>query len=187
MTRKELMENRILSKDVIETVKRNHYYSFVPDFRKGYDEEDLAEKRYISSEAIQRLQPEKVVDILLNEGGKYEVKNTNDIIRILSAATGRSDDELRTAIFGEGTFDEKKFYEPTEKQKEVLKAIMYITDKIGHKVNWNDYEHWPEDCKKKWEDVLDDIPAEAIPSEMHEIDGYLEYYINNGFPVWLSL
>lgn len=60
MTRKELMENRILSKDVIEAVKRNHYYSFVPDFRKGYDEEELAEKRYISSEEYRDCNPKKL-------------------------------------------------------------------------------------------------------------------------------
>lgn len=179
------MANRILSKDVVDIIAEDHWESFIPDYHEEVDEEELAQKRYISDEQIQRMPPEDVVDVLV-QYAPYEVHDTDGIIKVLSAATGRTEDELRNAIFGVGDFDAKKFYQPTEKQKAIMKAVFSITERL-RKVNidWMDYDHWPKDCKDDWDKVLEDVPDEAVVSEMHEVNEYIAYYSKHGIPLWL--
>lgn len=185
MTREEIMANRILPKEVVDIIAEDYRESLIPDYHEDYDEEELAQKRYISDEKIQRMPPEEVVDVLV-QYPQYEVRKTDDIIKVLSAATGRTEDELRNAIFGIGDFDAKKFYQPTEKQKAIMKAVFSIHDRIKNiNVDWLDYDHWPQDCKDDWDKVLEDVPDEALLSEMKEVNGYIDYYIKHGVPSWL--
>lgn len=185
MTREELMANRILSKEVVDTISEDYRESFIPDFNEDYDEEELAQKRYISDEKIQRMPPEEVVDVLI-QYPQYEIRDSDGIIKVLSAATGRTEDEIRNAIFGIGDFDAKKFYQPTEKQKAIMKAVFSIHDRLQKvHINWLDYDHWTQDCKDDWDKVLEDVSVEALPSEMKEVSEYIDYYVKHGVPSWL--
>lgn len=187
MTREELMANRILSKEVVDIITESYKEQFIPDYHEEVDEDKLAEMRYIAPEKIQRMPPEEIVDELVVSGyPQYEVRDTKTLIHVLSVATGRTEDELRNAIFGVGDFDAKKFYEPTEKEKAVIKAVFSITVRLNEKnIDWMDYENWPQDCKADWSKVLEDVPGEAIASEMKEVGGYIRYYMDNGIPMWL--
>lgn len=185
MTREEIMANRILPKDAVDIISDDYWMSFIPDYQEEYDEEELAQKRYISHEKIQRMPPEEVVDVLV-QYHQYEVRKSDDIIKVLSVATGRTEDELRNAIFGVGDFDAMKFFQPTEQQKAVIKAVFSISVKINDAgIEWKDYKNWPQVCKDEWHNVLKDIPKEAIPSEMKDVDEYIKFYLKNGIPSWL--
>lgn len=181
------MENRILPKDVVDIIAESYHEQFIPDYHEDVDEDKLAEMRYISHEKIQRMPPEEIVDELVVSGyPQYEVRDTKTLIHILSVATGRTEDELRNAIFGVGDFDTRRFYEPTGKEKAVIKMVFSIIGRLRKTgIKWGDYAHWTQDCKDDWDKVLEDIPTEAVSSEMKEVSGYIEYYMKNGVPTWL--
>lgn len=186
------MTNRILSKEVVGIVSSAYKDDNYPSFEKlediGEDHDEIvAERTYISPERIQRMPPEEVVDYLANGFSKeYHVTDCDSLIHVLSAATGRTEDELRNAIFGIGDFDAKKFYQPTEKQKVIMKAVFSIHDRLQKvHINWLDYDHWTQDCKDDWDKVLEDVSTEALPSEMKEVSEYIDYYVKHGVPSWL--
>lgn len=186
------MTNRILSKEVVGIVSSVYKDDNYPSFEKlediGEDHDEIvAERTYISPERIQRMPPEEVVDYLANGFSKeYHVTDCDSLIHVLSAATGRTEDELRNAIFGVGDFDAKKFYHPTDQQKAIIRAIFAILDRLGKAgVKWEDHDNWPQDCKDEWDKATEGIPAEAIPSEMNDVNSYIGYYMKNGIPTWL--
>lgn len=187
MTREELMANRILPKEVVDIITESYHEQFIPDYHEEVDEDKLAEIRYISPEKIQRMPPEEIVDELVVSGyPQYEVRDAKTLIHVLSVATGRAEDELRNAIFGVGDFDAKRFYQPTEKQKAIMKAVFSITERLKKvNIDWMDYEHWPKDCKDDWTKVFEDVPDEAVVSEMNEVNEYIAYYSKHGVPLWL--
>lgn len=190
MTREEIMENRILPKDVVDDIATIYQQDNSPTWEEMTgdnqpDEDEVAQREYISNERIQRMTPEEILDILIGYP-KYEVKDSNSLIRMLSVATGRTEDELRNAIFGMGDFDTRKFYQPTEKQKTIIKAIFSIAKKLNKAgIKWHDYRHWTQECKDDWNKAFEDVPEEAVPSEMEEINGYIQYYLKHGIPLWL--
>lgn len=166
------MGNRILSGEVVDTIKMEYEAENTPDYHENINYETAAQMQYISNEKIQRMQPEKVVDVLL-DSGQYNIKNTGDLISILSAATGRSAEDLRTAVFGTGPFDEKEFYEPTELEKKAIKCFIKSAGESSCNLD--------EELDKIYKQLKD----EAIPEFNSEVKSYLHYYLENGLPSWL--
>lgn len=192
MTRLELMANRILSEDVIDIVTNLYYLENRPTWEETMsgeemDEDEIAERTYISPKKIQRMPPEEIVDYLVVSGdGKYEVRDCDTIIRVLSAATGRTEDELRNAIFGIGDFDAKKFYQPTDLQKRVMKFVFITTAKLHEKgLTWANYSTWPKEYQDAWGKLVAEIPENATEEFTKDTQEYIKYYMANGIPSWL--
>lgn len=179
MTRKEIITNRILDNKTVEEIKdswaTNHLYL-------DLDWDKAEEEQYISSEKIQRMQPEEIVDLLLDRKSYPE---TADVIHILAVATGRTDKELSDLVFGTGTFDPYEFYEPTPLQKEVLRFFQRVVRGLkGTGIKFSDYDHWPEKYKKEYDQIRDKFPRGSLPENMEDIWEYVERYNKNGTPSW---
>lgn len=192
MTKKDLMANRILSNEVVDIISNAYYMDNGPSWEKmtdgnEMDEDVIAQRRYISPEKVQRMPPEEVVDYLVTSGyKKYEVRDCDTIIHVLSAATGRSEEELRNAIFGEGDFDARKFYQPTDLQKRVIRFVFSTTFKLQEMdLKWSEYKTWPKKFQNAWTKLVEEIPDEAMEEFTNDTKEYIEYYLKNGIPSWL--
>lgn len=179
MTRKEIITNRILDNKTVEEIKEswatNHLYL-------DLDWDKAEEEQYISSEKIQRMQPEEIVGLLLDRKSYPE---TADVIHILAVATGRTDQELSDLVFGTGTFDPYEFYEPTPLQKEVLRFFQRVVRGLkGTGIKFSDHDHWPEKYKKEYDQIRDKFPRGSLPENMEDIWEYVERYNKNGTPSW---
>lgn len=186
------MANRILSKDVVGLVSTGYWQDNYPSWEEitggeETDEETIAERTYISPEKIQRMPPEEIVDYLVMSGDRrYEVRDCDTIIRVLSAATGRTEDELRSAIFGVGDFDARKFYQPTDLQKRVIRFVFSATIKLTAKgLKFSEFKTWPKEYQKAWENLIDEIPDEELKEFTSDTKEYIDYYMKNGIPSWL--
>lgn len=181
------MANRILPREVVDIITEAYHERFIPDYHEEVDEEVLAEMRYISPERIQRMPPEEIVDELIASGcPRYEVRDTKTLIHVLSVATGRTEDELRNAIFGVGDFDAKKFYQPTDLQKRVIRFVFAATLKLAEKgLKWSEFKTWPKEYQEAWSKLVDEIPDKALTEFTNDTKEYIDYYMKNGIPSWL--
>lgn len=189
MTRTEIMANRILPQqavdDIIRQYEMEHYPSY-EELRDSDEEIDTASRTYISPEKVQRMPPEDVVDYLANVYKDYDTNTTDGIVKLLALATGRTEDAIRNAVFGTGEFDARKFYQPTEKQKEILRFVFKATVQLAKiNVKWTDWQKWPKDLWREWTDLINTLPDEAVDENIQECKEYIQYYIDNGIPLWL--
>lgn len=189
MTREELMANRILPKEAVDDItwayQQEHYPSY-EEIRDSDEEIDTASRTYISPEKVQRMPPEEVVDYLVECDGHYDVRSCDGILHLLSVATGRTEDDLRQAIFGTGTFDAKKFYQPTELQKRTIKFLFKIAPKLAElNIPFDDYKKWTKEMQDEWSDITSQVPDEAVNEVFGEVNEYIGYYLKNGMPLWL--
>lgn len=180
MTREEIMAARILPKQVVREIREMYWADNEPYFEVHCaedepTEEEIAAKKYISPEKVQRMPPETVTDYLVR---RHRIESADDVIRILSVATGRGEDDLRQAIFGEGRFEEKDFYYPTETQKEIIKfRFRYL--EYGS-------ENIPEKAKKEFDVLMRQVPEEAREENIKEAVAYIKHYADTGiYPAWL--
>lgn len=192
MTKKDLMANRILSKEIVEIVSSIYHVDNYPSWEEitsgeELDEETIAERTYISPEKIQRMPPEEIVDYLVESGRKgYEVRDCNSLIHVLSAATGRTEDELRNAIFGVGDFDARKFYQPTDLQKRVIRFVFAATIKLTAKgLKFSEFKTWPKKLQEAWTKLINEIPEGGSDEFIYDTRDYINYYVKNGVPSWL--
>lgn len=181
MTRKEIMANRLLDKEIVDEIREAYAGEHVPSNLSDYDDEELAEMRYISPEKVQRMSPEEVIYYLISIGHKAE--SAEDILRLLAIATGREEKELSDAIFGEGGFSPMQYYEPTPLQKKAIKIIAELRETASIP---SAPEMWPKDLAKRWEEICDKVP-EADTDFFKECGEYLRYYTKEGgMPYWLE-
>lgn len=174
------MTSRILPKQVVKEIRRMYWEDTEPYFEVNCiedepTEEEIASKKYISPEKVQRMPPETVTDYLVR---KHRIESSDDIIRILSVATGREEDDLRQAVFGEGKFEEKDFYYPTEIQKEIIKFrfryLQYGSDNV------------PEKIKEEFDALMRQVPQESREENIKEAVAYIKHYSDTGiYPAWL--
>lgn len=188
MTRKELMLNRILDKNTVAQIRAWWQAERYSLDMADENEDDYQRQMYISDEKIQRMPPEEISDILLDDefSGIGERPTTDDFIRILSAATGRTEQELRDAIFGTGSFNAVDFYRPTERQKKAIKFYFKTGQRLAERnLGMGDFDKWPEEYQKEWMQILDEFPEEARNEDFSEIKKYIKFYTDNGMPHWL--
>lgn len=185
MTKTEIMENRILSTETVEEVMESYHQCNWPDYHEDLSEEERKERMYISPERIQRMSPENVFEYLCDYHG-YNPDTLTGMIPLLAIATGRTDEEVKTAIFGSGEFNPMKFYQPTDKQKNVIKFIFKVSPELAKKgVSFAEYAKWPQTVKDEWEKFTNDVPDEATNEFFGEVGNYVRYYLANGIPNWL--
>ena len=184
MTYKEIILNRILDKKTESEIQSWWADTHVPDYHLNLDDDEIASAEYISNEKVQRMPPREVADILME---RRQPKNIGEILDILSVSTGRTKHELSDAIFGVGNPDDMNdFYEPTEKEKALLKfKVAFAKEKLKDNSITSDMKTWPESLKEEWSKVDKDIPDEAFNEANEEADRYLKRYVKQGFPEWL--
>lgn len=186
MTYKEIMLDRILDEKTVSEIQSWWADEHVPDYHLNLDDDEIASAEYISNEKVQRMPPREVADILME---RRQPKNMDEILDILSASTGRSRQELSDAIFGVGSPDDMNgFYEPTEKEKALLKfKVAFAKEKVKNKSLTSNQETWTDELKALWADVEKAIPDEAFDEANEEADKYLKRYVKQGFPEWLDI
>ena len=185
MTYKEIILNRILDKKTVSEIQSWWADAHVPDYHLNLDDDEISSMEYISEEKVQRMPPREVADILME---RRQPKNMGEILDIISASTGRSKQELSDAIFGVGTQDDMNgFYEPTEKEKTLLKfKVAFAKEKVKNKSLTSDRKTWTNELNALWADVEKAIPDEAFDEANEEADKYLKRYVKQGFPEWLD-
>ena len=184
MTKTEIMQNRILSKEAVEEVTEIYHDWHRPDFHENLTEEECEERMYISPERVQRMSPEDVFEHLCEYYG-YNADTVHGMIPLLAIATGRTEEDVRTAIFGSGEFDPMKFYQPTAKQKVIIKFFLKVAPELLKQgVHFGDYSKWPQATKDEWEQITKDVPSEASTEFYGEVNQYIQYYTTNGIPNW---
>lgn len=185
MTYKEIILNRILDKKTVSEIQSWWADTHVPDYHLNLGEDEIAAAEYISKEKVQRMSPRGIADILME---RRQPKNMDEILNILSASTGRSRQELSDAIFGVGSPDDMNgFYEPTEKEKALLKfKVAFAKEKCKNKSLTSDQGTWTDELNALWADVERVIPDEAFDEANKEADKYLKRYVKQGFPKWLD-
>lgn len=189
MTREEIMENRILDSRTVRLLRdiwagRHVHTELNP--------EDAYAEMYISDEKIQRLPPEEITDMMLDDrhqgtpGGALET--TDSIFKILAVATGRPEGELREAVFGTGAFDPGKFYEPTPLQKEAIRVLYAVYTAVGNAdgTDLEDMGTWPPSLAGKWRRIVAQVPDDGMSEFVGECRERLRGYIDGGIPYWLD-
>lgn len=185
MTYKEIILNRILDKKTIVEIQSWWADTHVPDYHLNLDDDETAAAEYISKEKVQRMPPREIADILME---RRQPKNTDEILNILSASTGRSRQELSDAIFGVGSPDDmQNFYSPTKNERILLKfKVAFSKEKTKNKSLTSNQKTWTDELKALWADVEKAIPEEAFDEANEEANMYLKRYVKQGFPEWLD-
>lgn len=190
MTRQEIMANRILPKkavdDIIWQYEMAHYPSY-EEIRDSDEEIDTVSRTYVSPEKVQKMPPEEVVDYLANINTDYDTNTTDGIVRLLALATGRTEDDIRQAVFGTGEFNAKKFYQPTDLQKDCIRLTFKLSEakKKHPEINTQDFKQWPEEMQREFDRIYNQLPEGAWDEFWGECSGYIQYYMKNGIPLWL--
>ena len=97
MTYKEIMLDRILDEKTMNEVREFWASTHAPKFGSDCTEDERKEMEYISNEKIQRMPPCKIAAILLE---RNPARNVDEMVDVLSRATGRLSKDIYTAIFG---------------------------------------------------------------------------------------
>lgn len=185
MTYKEIMLDRILGKETLSEVREFWASTHAPEFGSDCTEDERKEMEYISDEKIQRMPPHKVADVLL---GRNPARRVDEMVGILSRATGRSPKDIYTSIFGIGDESEMDgFYSPTKREKMLIQfKVDFILAKRQDESIGTDCKLWPLYLKEEWDKVCDSIPEEAFNEANEEADRYLKNYMRFGFPSWVN-
>ena len=185
MTYKEIMLDRILDEETVNEVREFWASTHAPEFGSDCTEDERKEMEYISDEKIQRMPPRKVADILLND---KPARNVDEMVNILSRATGRSAKDIYTAIFGVGNeSDMDGFYSPTKYEKMLIQfKVDYALAKGIDSSIGTDCKFWPLYLKAEWDKVCNTIPEEAFNEANEEANRYLKSYMMFGFPSWVD-
>ena len=129
--------------------------------------------------------PRKIADILFNN---KPARNVDEMVGILSRATGRSPKDIYASIFGigdEGDMD--GFYSHTKREKMLIqfKLDFILAKRLDGHIGTN-CKLWPLYLKEEWDKVCDSIPEEAFNEANEEADRYLKNYMRFGFPSWVN-
>lgn len=186
MTYKEIMLDRILDEETVNEVREFWASTHAPEFGSDCTEDERKEMEYISDEKIQRMPPRKVADILLND---KPARNVDEMVNILSRATGRLSKDIYTAIFGIGDeSDMDGFYNPTKYEKMLIQfKVDYAFAKGKDESVRMDYDSWPNHIKTEWDKISSHIPDEAFTEANDTANKYLKYYMMFGFPSWVNI
>lgn len=185
MTYKEIMLDRILGKETLSEVREFWASTHAPEFGSDCTEEERKEMEFISDEKIQRMPPRKIADILFNN---KPARNVDEMVGILSRATGRSPKDIYASIFGIGDEGEMDgFYSPTKREKMLIqfKVDFILAKRLDGSIG-TDCKLWPLYLKEEWDKVCDSIPEEAFNEANEEADRYLKNYMRFGFPSWVN-
>ena len=185
MTYKEIMLDRILDEETVNEVREFWASTHAPEFGSDCTEDERKEMEYISDEKIQRVPPHKIADILLE---RNPARNVDEMVDVLSRATGRLSKDIYTAIFGVGDeSDMDGFYNPTEYEKMLIQfKVDYVFAKGKDESVRMDYDSWPDHLKTEWDKVSSHIPDEAFTEANDAANKYLKYYMKFGFPSWVN-
>ena len=185
MMYKEIMLDRILDEETVNEVRKFWASTHAPEFGSDCTEDERKEMEYISDEKIQRMPPHEVADILL---GRNPAKCVDEMVGILSRATGRLPKDIYTAIFGIGNDgDMGGFYSPTEREKKLIQfKVDFIIAKGMDNGIGNDYKLWPAYLMAEWDKLSKEIPDEAFEEANEEANRYLKHYMQFGFPSWVK-
>lgn len=194
MTKEEIMKNRVLTKEAVETVQHGYKYENQSDKEIDWDDEDAYEqmqaqrqKEYISPEAVQTMAPEEVFHYLIQGDpcATFCGNPEEGFFRLLSDATGRSVDDLKDAVFGTGEFDKYKYYEPTPIQKRLIRYFTWLYLKLGNPTSIP-LSEWPKECLDAGMEIIKDIPKEKRNEEYKNALEYVDYYAKRkNFPHWV--
>lgn len=192
MTKSRLyyLMHRHLDPQTISDIRQEYW----EDFREKYPEDAAEimddqehEHHAITDEQCARLSPEEVLRIIV--GWEFPIQWNHDdpaetIIGLLSRATGRPKEELRTAIFGEKLDDmsEDLAFTPSAEEE---KFFYFICDYMNHMKDERDEKGWPKGLSPKWKDLVDNIPEERQEALLQNIRHFLENKKKYGVP-WLS-
>ena len=185
MTYKEIMLDRILDEKTMNEVREFWASTHAPKFGSDCTEDERKEMEYISNEKIQRMPPCKIAAILLE---RNPARNVDEMVDVLSRATGRLSKDIYTAIFGVGDeSDMDGFYNPTEYEKMLIQfKVDYVFAKGKDESVRMDYDSWPDHLKTEWDKVSSHIPDEAFTEANDAANKYLKYYMKFGFPSWVN-
>jgi hypothetical protein len=181
MTYKEIKLNRILDKETVQNIKE---WWLSVHYDDSDDPDEREELTYISDEKVQRLPLEEVAYILFDGKG---INSLDEAMHIFMKATGRSYDDLYTAIFGEGSDDDVE-YEPTRMEKLVIELnfALAIEMKKDKSVKREDFNSWPKYLKDLWIKMLKEHPDYTLKEAREESLKYLKRYEKIGYPKWLN-
>ena len=185
MTYKEIMLDRILDEKTMNEVREFWASTHAPKFGSDCTEDERKEMEYISNEKIQRMPPCKIAAILLE---RNPARNVDEMVDVLSRATGRLSKDIYTAIFGiGGESDMDGFYSPTENEKMLIQfKVDYAIAKGLDGSIGTDCKFWPIYLKAEWDKVCNTIPEEASNEANEEANRYLKSYMKFGFPSWVN-
>lgn len=194
MTKEEIMKNRVLDKDTVETVQYGYKVEHKPEKEINWDDEDAYEqmqaqrqREYISPEAVQTMAPEEVFHYLLqgDPGALLDSTPEEGFLKLLSQATGRTVEELKGAIFGTGEFDKYKYYEPTPIQRRLIRYFTWLYIRLGNPTAIK-LSEWPKECIDAGMEIIKDIPEEKRTEEYENALEYVNYYTaRKDFPHWV--
>lgn len=196
MNRIDLMKDRILSDETVELLRylyKEHHKVVETDPKSGIEAYLTDEDGYYCDEdgvrlmvtdaELQRTDPVKVAEVLLNEKRPYRL---DEIIAIFSESTGRSKEDIMDSIFGT-PYTERDliaFYEPEPLVKEYIEFELYAAKlmKSGKKKEEIKFDNLPE----KYKNLFTKIPDETFQRIKETADKYINYYFSTSFPYWMK-